>query len=73
MHADFVVLDPLDLSLLPHHGPDAAALLNNVVNSMAARGAVTDVFVGGEAVVRDRRLVRADERELARAAAGWHC
>lgn len=73
MYADFVVLDTADLSLLPHHGPDPAALLNNVVNSMAARAAVTDVFVGGEAVVRHRELVRAEEREVARAAAEWHC
>ncbi len=71
--ADFVVIDTADLSLLPHHGADPDALLHNVVNAMAARGAVTDVYVGGREVVGDRRLTRVDERELARAAAEWQC
>jgi len=71
--ADFVVVDLTDPSLLPHHGPDPAALLHNVVHSMDARGAVTDVFVDGRAVVRARTLVHADERELARLAGEWHC
>lgn len=71
--ADFVVVDLADPSLLPHHGPDPAALLHNVVHSMDARAAVTDVFVGGRPVVRDRALVHADEQELARLAGEWHC
>jgi 5-methylthioadenosine/S-adenosylhomocysteine deaminase len=71
--ADFVVLDTDDPSLLPHHGPEPAALLHNVVNAMDARAAVRDVWVGGEPVVRERRLVHADTHELARAVAGWHC
>ena len=70
--ADFVVVDTSDPSLLPHHGLDPAALLHNVVNAMSPRGAVTHVVVAGEEVVRDRRLTRIDERELARAAAEWH-
>jgi 5-methylthioadenosine/S-adenosylhomocysteine deaminase len=70
--ADFVVIDTLDLSLLPHDRLDPTALLNNIVNAMAARGAITDVVVGGREVVRGRRLVMADERRLARAAAEWN-
>jgi formiminoglutamate deiminase len=70
--ADFVVIDTLDLSLLPHDRLDPTALLNNVVNAMAARGAITDVVVGGREAVRGRRLVMADERRLARAAAEWN-
>ena len=71
--ADFVVIDTLDLSLLPHHRLDHAALLHNTVNAMAARGAVSHVVVGGDEVVCDSRLTRTDERELARLAAQWHC
>ncbi|NKB87592.1 MAG: amidohydrolase family protein [Acidobacteria bacterium] len=69
--ADAVVVDPHDLSLLPHHNLDPAALLNNVVNSMAARGAVRDVIVGGDEVMRDGRLTRIDEAELAARGAAW--
>lgn len=64
--ADLVVVDPLDLSLLPHHGFDPEALLHNVVGSMAVRAAVTDVMVGGQVVLGDGRLTRIDEEQLAR-------
>lgn len=67
--ADLVVVDPDDLSLLPHHDRDPEALLHNVVHSMAARGAIRHVLVAGEEVLRDGRLLRVDERELAREAA----
>ncbi len=67
--ADAVIVDSEDLSLLPHHGHDEAALLNNLVHSMAIRGAIRTVLVGGEEVLRDGTLTRIDETELrARAA-----
>ena len=70
--ADFVVVDTFDSSLLPHHRLDPAALLHNIVNAMAPRGAITHVVVAGEEVVRDRQLTTIDEGRLAHAAAEWH-
>lgn len=70
-HADLVMVDPADLSLLPHHDRDPEALLHNVVNSMAARGAVRHVMVGGREILRDGTLTLLDEEELARQAAAW--
>lgn len=69
--ADLVVIEPDDLSLLPHHRREPEALLHNVVNSMAARGAVRHVLVAGREVLRDGRLLLVDEQELARRAAAW--
>jgi 5-methylthioadenosine/S-adenosylhomocysteine deaminase len=69
--ADAVVVDPGDLSLLPHHDFDDAALLNNLVHSMATRGAVRDVLVGGSEVMRDGRLTTIDEEDLAARAGAW--
>lgn len=69
--ADMVVVDPLDLSLLPHGGHDPETLLNNVVHSMAIRGAVRTVLVAGHEVLRDGRLTGIDEKELAHRAARW--
>jgi 5-methylthioadenosine/S-adenosylhomocysteine deaminase len=67
--ADLVFLDLDDPSLWPEQ-----SLAKNVVYSLSAR-AVSDVFVEGQAVVRDRQLVRVrlDEvRERVRAlTAGW--
>lgn len=57
--ADLVALDLGDLSLLPAH-----RLLANVVYSMQP-SAIRHVFVDGEAVVRDRRLVRVREADVA--------
>lgn len=70
-HADLVVVDPSDLSLLPHHGLDPEALLDNVVNAMAIRGAIRHVLIGGREVLRDGRLTLLDEDDLARRAAAW--
>jgi 5-methylthioadenosine/S-adenosylhomocysteine deaminase len=66
---DVIFADLDDPSLWPEQ-----SLAKNVVYSLSAR-AVTDVFVEGEAVVRDRALVRvplAEIRERVRAlTAGW--
>jgi 5-methylthioadenosine/S-adenosylhomocysteine deaminase len=56
--ADVVFVDLDDPSLWPEQ-----SLSKNVVYSMSAR-AVTDVFVEGEAVVRDRALVRIPLAEI---------
>ncbi|MFW6198209.1 MAG: amidohydrolase family protein [Acidobacteriota bacterium] len=69
--ADMVVVDPLDLSLLPHRGHDPETLLNNVVHSMAVRGAVRTVLVAGQEVLSDGRLTGIDEEELAHRTARW--
>jgi 5-methylthioadenosine/S-adenosylhomocysteine deaminase len=56
--ADIVAVDLDDPSLWPEQ-----SLAKNVVYSMSAR-AVTDVFVEGEPIVRDRRLVRVSLDEI---------
>jgi 5-methylthioadenosine/S-adenosylhomocysteine deaminase len=56
--ADLLFVDLDDPSLWPEQ-----SLAKNVVYSLSAR-AVTDVFVEGEAVVRDRALVRVDLGEI---------
>jgi 5-methylthioadenosine/S-adenosylhomocysteine deaminase len=56
--ADVVAVDLDDPSLWPEQ-----SLAKNVVYAMSAR-AVTDVFVEGEAVVRDRRLTRVPLDEI---------
>jgi 5-methylthioadenosine/S-adenosylhomocysteine deaminase len=61
-HADFVVLDLLDLSLVP-----TMALDSHIVNSLSER-AVRHVYRGGQRVVCEGHLVRIDEREVARRA-----
>ena len=58
--ADLVFVDLDDPSLWPEQ-----SLAKNVVYSLSAR-AVTDVFVEGEPVVRDRRLVRVELAEVQR-------
>jgi cytosine/adenosine deaminase-related metal-dependent hydrolase len=63
--ADLIAVDPEDLSLRPHGALSGAAFLANLVHSGSIRAALTDVFVGGEPVVRERRLVRVDEDEIA--------
>jgi 5-methylthioadenosine/S-adenosylhomocysteine deaminase len=60
--ADFIVLDLLDLSLVPW-----IALGSHIVNSLSER-AVKHVFRAGEQVVRDGRLMGVDEREIAKRA-----
>lgn len=57
--ADLVALDLTDLSLQPTH-----RLLQNVVYSLQP-SAIRHVYVDGEAVVRDGRLVRVREEEIA--------
>lgn len=69
--ADFAVLDRGDLSLLPDPEDDPDALLHNVVHSMAPRGSVSHVVVGGEEILADGRLVRIDEAELGRRVTSW--
>ena len=69
--ADCVVVDTNDLSLLPHHDMDPEALLHNIVNAMAARGAIRHVMVAGQEILRDGRLTLIDEPELAEAAGRW--
>jgi 5-methylthioadenosine/S-adenosylhomocysteine deaminase len=56
--ADLTFVDLDDPSLWPEQ-----SLPKNVVYSLSAR-AVTDVFVEGAPVVRDRRLVRVDAAEI---------
>jgi 5-methylthioadenosine/S-adenosylhomocysteine deaminase len=58
--ADLVFVDLDDPSLWPEQ-----SLEKNLVYSLSAR-AVTDVFVEGEAVVRDRRLVKVELAEVQR-------
>jgi len=69
--ADVVVVDPDDLSLLPHHAYDDEALLHNLVHSLAIRGAVRDVLVAGREVLSDGRLTGIDEPDLTARAAAW--
>jgi 5-methylthioadenosine/S-adenosylhomocysteine deaminase len=68
-YADLVALDLGDLSLQPRHD-----LLRNVVYAMEST-AVRHVYVHGDSVVRDGRLVRQSEAELVRrvqsTTAGW--
>lgn len=59
VYADLVALDLADLSLQPTHD-----LLRNVVYTMEST-AIRHVYVHGEAVVRDGRLVRQSERAIA--------
>jgi 5-methylthioadenosine/S-adenosylhomocysteine deaminase len=56
---DFVFVDLDDPSLWPEQ-----SLAKNVVYSLSAR-AITDVFVDGDAIVRDRQLVRVPLGEIA--------
>jgi len=69
--ADAIVIDPSDLSLLPHHDFESDALLNNIVHAMATRGAVRDVMVGGREIMRDGTLTLIDEEDLAARASRW--
>jgi len=58
---------PADLVVLDYAAPaprEAACLSRHWIFGLSARS-VRDVMVAGEWVVRDRRLARADERELA--------
>jgi 5-methylthioadenosine/S-adenosylhomocysteine deaminase len=57
-YADLVALDPADLSLQPPHD-----LLRNVVYSLEST-AVRHVYVHGQPVVRDGRLVKQSERAI---------
>lgn len=69
-YADLVALDLNDLSLQPLHEP-----ARNVVYSLESR-AIRRVYVGGELVARDGRLVRVPEasiiRQVEAVTAGWH-
>lgn len=56
--ADLVAVDLADLSLQPTHD-----LLRNLVYAMEPT-AIRQVYVGGEAVVRDGRLVHVAERDI---------
>lgn len=55
--ADMVAIDLADPSLLPASVLGGAALLSAVTSSIAAESAVTDVFVAGRQVVRQREVV----------------
>lgn len=58
---------PADVIVLDHCSPtplDESSLGGHMVFGMSAR-MVTDVFVAGERVVRDRRLTRADQADVA--------
>ncbi len=69
--ADFLAIDYDDLSLAPHHGLHTRAFLNNLVYAANIRSCLTDVVVGGEFVLRDRRLVRIDEEEIRERVRRW--
>ena len=73
-YADLVALDLADLSLQPPHDPSTGSepalsgakgqvLLRNVVYAMEPT-AVRHVYVHGECVVRDGRLVKVAERTI---------
>lgn len=62
--ADMVAVDVDDPSLLPASVIGGAALLSAVTCSLAAESAVTDVFVAGRQVVKDRAVVGLPHAEL---------
>jgi 5-methylthioadenosine/S-adenosylhomocysteine deaminase len=68
---DFIAVDCDDLSLAPHHGLDTRTFLNNLLHAGDIRSALTDVIVGGEFALRDRRLVRVDEEEIRERVRRW--
>jgi 5-methylthioadenosine/S-adenosylhomocysteine deaminase len=68
--ADLVALDLADPSLLPAGLIGGAALLGSVTSSVVAERAVTDVFVAGRPVVRDRALPGLPEEALLEALRG---
>lgn len=63
--ADLVALDLHDPSLLPAGVRGGRALVSAVTSSVAAESAVTDVFVAGRPVVRERALVNVTLGEVA--------
>jgi 5-methylthioadenosine/S-adenosylhomocysteine deaminase len=65
--ADLIVLDLNQLPANPRHN-----LASNVIYAMSVRS-VRDVMVDGELLVRDGRLTRLDERELAQQIARRWC
>ncbi len=69
--ADFVALDPDDLSLAPHHDVDGPAFLRNLVYSGELRSAIHGVVAGGEFSVRDGRLARVDPAEIRERVRRW--
>jgi 5-methylthioadenosine/S-adenosylhomocysteine deaminase len=69
--ADFVAVDYEDLSLAPHHGLDTRVFLANLVHAGEVRGHLTDVVVGGEVALRDRRLARISEEEIRERVRRW--
>ncbi|MCO5166129.1 MAG: amidohydrolase family protein [Planctomycetes bacterium] len=62
--ADLVAVDLADPSLLPASVLGGAALLSAITSSIAAESAVTDVFVAGRPVVRERAVVGLPQDEL---------
>jgi 5-methylthioadenosine/S-adenosylhomocysteine deaminase len=69
--ADFLAVDYEDLSLYPHHGLDTRVFLSNLVHAGQVRSWLTDVVVGGEPVVRERRLARLEEDEIRERVRRW--
>ena len=68
--ADLVALDPDDPSLQPllldgDTASDLERLLAQAAFAMSPRAAVTDVIVGGRAIVRQRTSVQVDASEIA--------
>lgn len=62
--ADLVALDLSDPSLLPAAALGGQALLSSVTSSLVAETAVTDSFVAGKQVVRDRAVLGLPHAEL---------
>lgn len=69
--ADFIAVDYEDLSIAPHHGLDTRAFLSNLVHAGEIRSCLTDVVVGGEPILRDRKLVRISDDEVRERVRRW--
>ncbi len=64
--ADFITVDSTALGMLPLYNPFAALIHGNAGN------AVDNVFIGGEALVKDGQLTKLSLRELAQRVQTWH-
>ena len=64
--ADLISVDTLALGMLPIYNPFAALIHGNAGN------AVDNVFVSGDALVRNGELTRISQSELAQRVQSWH-
>ena len=64
--ADFITVDASSLGMLPMYNPFAALIHGT------ASGAVDNVFVNGDALVREGKLTRLSHTDLAQRVQSWH-